>query len=49
MRTIIHKRDKQQRPTVKHRELHSLSYNGKESEKEYIHIAESLCCTPEKM
>ena len=22
-------------------------YNGKESEKEYIYITESLCCTPE--
>ena len=24
-----------------------ITYNGKESEKEYIYISESLCCTPE--
>jgi len=39
--TIIHKIDKHQRPTVKHRELYSIFSNnpyGKESEKEWIYV-----------
>ena len=39
---MIYKIDKQQGPTVQQRELHSISYNntynGKESEKEYIYV-----------
>ena len=45
---------KQHGPTVKHGELYSIScsnLNGKESEKEYMHVyvykTESLCCKPE--
>ena len=39
IQTTIYKIDKQQGPTVQHRELHSIScsnLNGKEYEKEYI-------------
>ena len=44
IQTTIYKMDKQQGPTVQHRELYSVSYNkpyGKEYE--YICITESLC------
>ena len=35
--TTIYKIDNQQRPTVEHREVHSIiTYKGKESEKEWI-------------
>ena len=50
MQTIIYRMDKQQCPTVQHRELYSISYNNhnrKEYEKEYVYITESLCCTAE--
>jgi len=50
----MYKTDKQEGPTVQHRELYSLfliTYKRKASEKEYIYtyicIYESLCCTPE--
>ena len=39
--TLLYIIDKPQGPTVKHRELYSISvitYNGKESEKEHIYI-----------
>ena len=42
--------DKQQGPTLEHRELYSVSCdkpNGNEYEKEYICITESLCCMAE--
>ena len=50
-----YKVDKQQDPTVEHRELYSVSCNklyGKESEIHIFHIyiyifAESHCCTPD--
>ena len=41
--TAISKIDEQQGPTVQQRELYSITYNRKESEKEYIK-AESLFC-----
>ena len=50
--TTIYKIDKQQGPTVQHRQLFKylvISYNGKESEKIYIHITESLCYTSETL
>ena len=52
LQTIIYRIDKQQGPTVQHRELYSISlinHNGKEYEKEYMYICitESLCCTAE--
>ena len=49
----IYKVDKQQGPTVQHRELYSILCNGlygKESEKRLdicIRITDSLCCTAE--
>ena len=42
--------DKQQGPTVQHRELYQypvINHNRKQYEKEYIEITESLCCTAE--
>ena len=50
MQTIIFRMDKQQGPTVYHRELYLLhcdkSIMGKSMKnKKYICIAESLCCT----
>ena len=45
MQSIIHRTDKQQGPTVQHRELHSISCDkasGKEDGKE-SYITESLC------
>ena len=51
MKTIMYRIDKQQGPTRQHRELYSISciqnHNGKEYEKEYICITESLCGTAE--
>ena len=41
MQTIIYRMDKQQGPTVQHRELYSISWvnhHGKEYEKEYIYV-----------
>ena len=49
MQTIIYRMDKQQGPTVQHRELYSISCDkpyGKEHKK-YVCITESLCCTAE--
>ena len=53
MAATVYKTDKQQDPTVLHRELYSIScnkLNGK-CEKEYVYmhipITESLCCIPE--
>ena len=51
--TAVYKRDKQQGPTVQHREIYSCSvitYMGKVSEKRMdicICITDSPCCTPE--
>ena len=36
--TTIYKIDKQERPTGQHRELFSISYDGKEYEKIYIYL-----------
>ena len=52
MKVSIHRMDKQQGPTVQHRELYSIfcdKPDGKEYVKEYIYICitESLCCTSE--
>ena len=44
----FYRMDKQQGPTVQHRELYSISCDkpyGKVYEKEYICITESFCCT----
>ena len=49
--TNIQRMDKQQGPTVLHRDIQYpvINHNGKEYEKEYIYICitESLCCTAE--
>ena len=50
IQTSIYRLDKQQGPTIQHRELYSVSVNnGKEYRKECIYICkiESLCCTAE--
>ena len=47
--TTIYKIDNQQGPTVKHRELYSISCNNPSWKRilKRIYITESLCCTPE--
>ena len=49
MQTIICRIEKQQGPTVPHRDLYSFSvnHNGKEHDKEYACITESLGCPRE--
>ena len=53
MAATVYKTDKQQDPTVLHRELYSISCNklNVKCEKEYVYmhipITESLCCIPE--
>ena len=47
----LYKIEEQQEPTAQHRELYSVTYSGKESEKDSIHthVTESLCHTPETL